>query len=174
MDDPKPDTPPETPETPSSSDTPPAAPEDPPAAPEAAPEVPPAAPEAATDASQQTAEAPPQETPVDLGEVSDDDKTMGLLAHILGILTGFVGPLIIWLVKKDQSKFVDFHGKEALNFQITLTIAYVVSGVLMMVCIGYLTFVAAWICALVFGIQGAMAANERKPYTYPLTLRLVK
>lgn len=153
MDEPTPDTPPETP------DTPPAAPEEPPAAPPA-------------DAAAQTAAAP-QAAPVDFGEVSDDEKTMGLLAHILGILTGFLGPLIIWLVKKDQSKFVDFHGKEALNFQITLTIAYVVSGVLMIICVGYLTFVAAWICALVFGIQGAMAANDRKPYTYPCTLRLV-
>jgi len=56
-------------------------------------------------------------------EIKQEDKTMAMLCHLLGILTAFLGPLIIWLVKKDQSPFVDDQGKEALNFQITLVIA---------------------------------------------------
>src|SRR5687767_6174019 len=51
-----------------------------------------------------------------------DDKTMATLAHVLGIFTSFVGPLIIWMIKKDTSPFVDDQGKEALNFQLTLLI----------------------------------------------------
>src|SRR5437868_1922887 len=54
---------------------------------------------------------------------SPEEKQMGMLAHLLGII-GFVGPLIIWLIKKDQSPFVDDQGKEALNFHLTMLIAY--------------------------------------------------
>src|SRR4051812_11305473 len=66
-----------------------------------------------------------------------DDKTMAMLAHLLGIVTGFVGPLIIWLVKKDQSPFVDDQGKEALNFQLTLLIGWLVASVTAAFCIGF-------------------------------------
>src|SRR6478735_7706961 len=52
--------------------------------------------------------------------VSEDEKVLGMLCHLLGILTGFLGPLVLWLVKKDSSAFLDHHGREALNFQITV------------------------------------------------------
>ena len=56
---------------------------------------------------------------------SIDDRNLAMLAHLLGIVSGFVGALIIWLIKKDQSAYVDEQGKEALNFQITMLIAFV-------------------------------------------------
>ena len=59
---------------------------------------------------------------------SPDAKTMGMLAHLLVIFTGFIGPLIIWLIKKDQSPFVNQQGKEALNWGLTLMIGWVVKG----------------------------------------------
>jgi uncharacterized Tic20 family protein len=62
-------------------------------------------------------------------EVSNDVKNMGVLCHLLGLFTCFVGPLVIWLLKKDEMPFVDHHGKEALNFQITLAIVYVIGGI---------------------------------------------
>ena len=52
--------------------------------------------------------------------VTQDDRTMGLLMHVGGIFTGFILPLVLWLVKKDQSRFLDDQGKEALNFQLNL------------------------------------------------------
>ncbi len=58
---------------------------------------------------------------------STDDRNLAMLSHLLGIVSGFVGALIIWSLKKDQSAFVDEQGKEALNFQITVMIAFVVS-----------------------------------------------
>jgi Domain of unknown function (DUF4870) len=67
--------------------------------------------------------SPPPVAPVEAGlptEIKSEDKTMAMLCHLLGIVTWFLGALIIWLIKKDQSKFVDDQGKEALNFQITL------------------------------------------------------
>ena len=71
-----------------------------------------------------------------VGPLSQDEKTMAMLIHLSGIFTGFVGPLIIWLIKKDESPFVDRHGKTALNFFITLAIAAFVSVILIIVLIG--------------------------------------
>jgi uncharacterized Tic20 family protein len=54
--------------------------------------------------------------------VSEDDRTMGMLIHLLAMLTGFVGVLILWLIKKDESRFIDYQGREALNFMISMVI----------------------------------------------------
>lgn len=104
---------------------------------------------------------------------SSDEKTMSMLAHILGIVLGFIGPLIIWLIKKDESAFVDYHGKEALNFQITLFIAYMVSFVLAFVLIGLLLIPILFLVQLILPILAGVAANKGEYYKYPATLRLV-
>ena len=73
--------------------------------------------------------SPPPVGTIGLGQgklSQSDERTMGMLAHILGGVTNFLGPLIIWLIKKDESPFVNDQGKEALNFQITIAIGYVV------------------------------------------------
>jgi uncharacterized Tic20 family protein len=110
-----------------------------------------------------------------LGE--SDEKTMGMLAHILGAVTSFVGPLIIWLIKKDESPFVNDQGKEALNFQITVVIGYVVAMILSFVpfvgCITVILFPAIGIASLVLGILGGLEANKGTPYRYPFALRLI-
>ena len=119
---------------------------------------------------------PPPAVPVEAGlpaEIKQEDKTMAMLCHLLGILTAFLGPLIIWLVKKDQSPFVDDQGKEALNFQITLVIAHAVVGAAICIHFGVLNL-AIWVVALVFGIMGTMAANRGEKYRYPIALRLIK
>src|SRR5258706_10280107 len=85
-------------------------------------------------------------------EPDQDAKTMAMLAHLLGIF-GFVGPLIIWLIKKDQSPFVDDQGKEALNFHLTVLIGWVASMILNMVmCIGVFLWPILIIVQLVFAI----------------------
>jgi uncharacterized Tic20 family protein len=106
-----------------------------------------------------------------------DDKEarqMAMLAHLLGALIGFLGPLIIWIIKKDTSSFVDDQGKEALNFQLTMLIGYVVSGFLMLACIGYFTAIAIWLMSLIFGIIGGMKASEGQYYRYPITIRMIQ
>lgn len=103
-----------------------------------------------------------------------DDRTMAMLAHLLGIFTGFVGALIIWLVKKDQSKFVDANGKEALNFQLTMAIAWVIAVVTSFFCIGFFIMLGIIVIDLIFCIKGAMAANSGQIYRYPVCLRLIK
>ena len=117
---------------------------------------------------------------LDLGGTTKDDRTWGMLAH-LSALSGFVvpfgnilGPLVVWLAKRDGSAFVDDQGKEALNFQITVMIAAVVSGILVLVLVGILMLVVVGVAWLVLSIVAGVKANEGQRYRYPLTLRLVK
>lgn len=106
---------------------------------------------------------------------TQDDKTMAMLAHLLGIVTGFVGPLIIWLIKKDQSPFVNDQGKEALNFEITIGIGGVVIFILgMLTCFAHLLFPALLVVNLVFCLMAGLKAKDGIAYRYPFALRLIK
>jgi uncharacterized Tic20 family protein len=102
-----------------------------------------------------------------------DPKTMAMLAQLLGIFTGFLGPLIIYLINGEKDPFVRHHSAEALNFQITILIGYVISFVLMLVLIGFLTFFVIWIASIVFMIQATIAANRGEWYRFPINIRLV-
>jgi|SRR5688572_19530802 len=103
-----------------------------------------------------------------------DSKTMGMLAHLLSIFTGFIGPLVIWLIKKDSSPFVDDQGKESLNFQLTILIGYIIGGATSCLFIGLLILPAVWVLALVFAIIATMKANNGEAYRYPFAIRLIK
>ncbi len=105
---------------------------------------------------------------------STDERNLAMLAHLLGIVSGFVGALIIWLIKKDQSAFVDEQGKEALNFQITVMIAFVGSWILMFVLIGMLLMPLVLLGNLVFCILAAVAVSKGEHYKYPFAIRLLK
>jgi len=105
---------------------------------------------------------------------STDDRNLAMLAHLLGIVSGFVGALIIWLIKKDQSAYVDEQGKEALNFQITMLIAFVGAWILVFVLIGALLFPLLLVVNLVFCILAAVAASKGEHYRYPFAIRLLK
>jgi hypothetical protein len=105
---------------------------------------------------------------------SIDDRNLAMLAHLLGIVSGFVGALIIWLIKKDQSAYVDEQGKEALNFQITMLIAFVGAWILMFILIGMLLMPLLLIANLVLCIIAAVAASKGEHYKYPLAIRLLK
>ena len=110
------------------------------------------------------------------GEASQDQRTMALLAHILGIFTYFIGPLVIWLVNKDNADkgFIVDQAKEALNFQITVALAMFVSFLLMLVVIGFFLLGLVCLAALVLTIIAGIKANEGKAYRYPFCLRLIK
>ncbi|MFI6734549.1 DUF4870 domain-containing protein [Nonomuraea sp. NPDC050451] len=102
-----------------------------------------------------------------------DDTTMAMLSHLLGLLVSWVGPLIIYLMKKDESPYVRDQAAEALNFQITMFIGYVISGFLMIIFIGVLLLPVVWILSLIFHIQAAMATNKGERYRYPFAVRLI-
>lgn len=96
-----------------------------------------------------------------------------LAGYLIIPLGNLIAPLVIWLVKKDTMPFVDDQAKEALNFQITLSIAAVIGVVLTFVCVGWFVLAAIWIAGLVFGIIAAVKSNEGVKYRYPATLRLI-
>ncbi|PJK12504.1 hypothetical protein CO614_04290 [Lysobacteraceae bacterium NML120232] len=113
--------------------------------------------------------------PIESGEVSADDRNLAMLAHLLGIVSGFLGALVIWLVNKDKPEkaFVNDHTKEALNFQITLIIAYFVCGLLSFIVIGLFLIPVLLIANLVLCIMAGMKAKDGFQYRYPFTLRLI-
>jgi len=102
---------------------------------------------------------------------TSDEKTLGLLSHILTLVAPILAPLIIYLLKKDESAYVAYHAKESLNFQITVMIAVFV---LLISVIGILLLWLVGIGALILVIVATLKAGEGKLYRYPLTLRLVK
>ena len=111
----------------------------------------------------------------DLDAPASNDRTMAMLAHLLPLLGfGFIAPLVIYLVKKDESAFIADQAKEALNFQITLFVAIMASVVLIIVLIGILMLMALGMAALILGIVAAIRANDGERYRYPFTMRLIK
>lgn len=110
-----------------------------------------------------------------LSTPTSDERTMGVLAHILAIVpgVGILGPLVIYLIKKD-SQFVQENAKESLNFQITVYLALIVSGILAIVLIGYLLLAIIGIGEFVLVIIAAIKVSENKIYRYPVNLRLIK
>ncbi|HWK75296.1 MAG TPA: DUF4870 domain-containing protein [Povalibacter sp.] len=95
----------------------------------------------------------------------------GLVVWGIGII---LGPLIVWLVKKDTLPFVSDQGKEALNFQITVFLAGVVCTALVFLLIGVPMLAALAVFDLVFIIIAAVKASEGVQYRYPIALRLIK
>jgi uncharacterized protein len=107
-----------------------------------------------------------------------DDRTMAFICHLVGGILGFLIPLIVWLIKKDQSKFVDDQGKEALNFQLTLLIAHLI--LVPCGCIPFVILIAIpihiilRILSVIFGIIGGLAVQKGQVYRYPITFRMIK
>ena len=102
---------------------------------------------------------------------TSDEKTMALLSHVLCLAVGFLAPLIIYLMKKDESKYVAAHAKESLNFQITMFIVYFVLA------ISIIGLFLIWIfvgIAFIFVIIATIKASENKLYKYPVNFRIIK
>lgn len=97
-------------------------------------------------------------------------KITALLCHLFMV----IGPLVVMFTRKDLSAYLDYHTKEALNFQITLLIAYIVSAVLIVILIGALLMPLVALAGVVLSLIGALSALEGKYYRYPFSLRIIK
>ncbi len=124
-------------------------------------------------------DAPP---PVNPSGITPEGRQMAMLAHLLGALFGFLGPLIIWMTQKDKDPFVDDQGKEALNFHLTLLIGYVAATAIWIV-ISFVTCgfgallpipLIVTLLQLIFGIIGCTEANAGKYYRYPINIRFIQ
>ncbi len=111
---------------------------------------------------------------------AQEERTWGMLAHLsafAGLLVPggiFLGPLLIWLTRREQSAFVADQGREALNFNLTVLIGFLICGALVLVFIGLLLGMALGVYWIVMTIIAGIKAGEGVRYRYPVTLRLIK
>ncbi len=124
-------------------------------------------------------EPPPAGEPVAVATTapvaSDEDaRNLGVLTWLLGLFFSIIGPLIIWLIKRDESPFVDQTGKTVLNFNISYTIWIIVTAILSVILIGIPFLIAAGVLYLVFSIVGAVKANQGELFSPWLTIRFLK
>lgn len=135
---------------------------------------------------------PPASEQAPAGDIPAEERTWAMFAHLSAILGAlltstfgggwacFIGPLVIWLVKKDTMPFVADQAKEALNFNITVAIASLALVVLSAITfgIGLIIAIPMWVIIgiawLVLTIIAAVKANEGVRYRYPFALRLIK
>lgn len=102
-----------------------------------------------------------------------DEKLWATLIHVGGILFGFLPALIGYLVLKDRGPFIRQHTATALNFQLTMIIAYVAGVILTFLLIGVVVLAAVGIVVIIFSIMAAIAANNGQTYSYPLSIKFV-
>jgi uncharacterized protein len=113
--------------------------------------------------------------------VTENERTWGMLAHLsalLGVVVPLIGcvlgPLAVWIGRRDDSPFVEAQAKEALNFNISVFLGSIVCSLLMLVFIGFILGAALFVAWLVMTLIAAIRASEGIPYRYPFSLRLVK
>ncbi len=107
--------------------------------------------------------------------------TWGMLCHLTALSTyvgipfgHIVGPLVIWLIKKDEFSFVDDQGKESLNFGISMSLYAIIAGILCFILIGFILLFALVAAHIVLVIMATVKASHGERYRYPFTIRLIK
>lgn len=110
-----------------------------------------------------------------------DERMWATVCHLSALLmfVGFpilqiVGPLVVWLLKREESSFIDAHGKESVNFQISMTIYILVASISFLFCVGFILVPALIVADVVLLIIAAVKANNGEYYRYPVTIRLIK
>jgi uncharacterized Tic20 family protein len=104
---------------------------------------------------------------------NQEARTWAMAAHLAGLVS-FIGPLIVWIIKKDEFPFVDDQGKEALNFQISMCIYMIVASLLIFAFIGCILLPVVGILDIVFLIVAAVRANSGEAYRYPIAIRFIR
>ena len=115
-----------------------------------------------------------------VSSTSSNVRTWNILCHasaLAGVFLHFpghlLGPLIVWLAKRHDSPEIDAHGKESLNFQISMLIYNAIAAIFCLVLIGFAFLAVLWILNTIFVIVAAIQASEGKLYRYPLTIRFI-
>jgi len=116
----------------------------------------------------------------EINYINSDEQTFSMLCH-LSALAGYVipfgniiGPLIFWLIKKDQYGEVDLQGKDALNFQISMTLWVIVSAILVLLVIGIFALIALGILNLIVIIVASVKSNNGERFKYPLSIEFIR
>ena len=106
-------------------------------------------------------------------EMNQDARNMAMLCHVLGVF-GFLGLLIIWLSEREKHRFVDEHGREVMNYQISLLIYFAVACISLVLLIGFVLVPALTIAHVVFVVTGAIRAQRGELWHYPIALTFLK
>ncbi len=112
--------------------------------------------------------------------LSRDDRTWGMFCHLAGLagyivpLGWLIGPLVVWLLKREDYAFVDDQGRESLNFQLTMFILGLLCIPLVFIFIGLILLLALTVFQVIFTVVAAVKANEGVWYRYPINFRLIK
>ena len=122
----------------------------------------------------------PQPAPVNVSAIANA-RTWAAFIHasaLLGVFIHFpghlLGPLILWLIKRDDSPELDAHGKEAVNFQISMLIYNAIAAVFCLVLVGFIFLAILWILNAILVIIAAIQASDGKFYRYPMTIRFIQ
>lgn len=102
---------------------------------------------------------------------NSDDRIWALLAHLSYFVFAIFGPLIIWLVKRDSSSFVEEQAKEALNFQLSIVLIGMLCGITIIL---LPVTILLGIAGIVFSVMAGVKAYEGEDYRYPYTIRMIK
>lgn len=105
---------------------------------------------------------------------NSDERLIAMLIYLVSFPFPILGPLVIWLIKKDDSDFIDYHGKEYFNFFISYSIYAIISTILIILLIGLLLIWIVGIMAIVFTIIAAIKAYKGEKYRFPFIFRLIK
>lgn len=117
-------------------------------------------------------------TPVPMDE--QQARTYAMFCHIVALVSwlgvpfgNIIGPLVLWLIKKDDHPFIDEQGRESLNFQINVTLAKIVSGLLCIILIGLPMLLVVVVAGFILTIVGAVRAASGEHYRYPVGIRFI-
>ncbi len=115
-----------------------------------------------------------------VNQQQQDERMWAMFCHLSAFagyivpLGSILGPLVIWSIKKEQFPAIDNHGKEALNFNISIAIYMVLSAILIVIVIGILLLIALWVFQTVMIIIASIKANNGEKFVYPLSIRFIK
>lgn len=114
-----------------------------------------------------------------IDENSHNERSWAMFCH-LSAFAGFIipfgsiiGPIIVWSIKRDQYPLVDDQGKEAINFQISMLLYYLVSAILIIILVGFALIAAIFFFKLIITVVAAIKANEGVRFRYPLSIRFI-
>ncbi|SDJ17275.1 DUF4870 domain-containing protein [Salimicrobium halophilum] len=105
---------------------------------------------------------------------TNDERLFAMLIYLISLFFPVLGPLIIWLIKREESPFVDYHGKEYLNFFLSYTIYTIISGILVLLLVGIILLIVVGIAAFIFTIIAMVKAYGGEEYRFPLVIHFIK
>ncbi|PAV30497.1 hypothetical protein CIL05_05175 [Virgibacillus profundi] len=105
---------------------------------------------------------------------TEDERLFSMLIYILSLPFPVLGPLVIWLLKREESEFVDYHGKEYFNFIVSYIIYGIISSILIILLVGILMLIVLSIMTVVFTIIAAVKSYQGERYRFPLVIHFIK